>query len=121
MAINSVPIPSVYQTLLINSSDTTPIPLCAGVDGQTVRLWGLLVTGGTTVTFKQDSTAVSGALAVTGLWMPLPSAGRQTKASASGLVTDVQIPPYIQSVSGGTINIVPGASGLAGIAYYTQD
>lgn len=111
--VNAVPIPKTYQTVLINSSDTNAVPIASAVAGQVVRLWGLVITGGTTVTFKQDSTSLTGALAVTGLAMPFVSAPRT--------IADCEIPPYFQSVAGGTINIVPSASGMVGVAWYTQD
>lgn len=110
MAVSQISMPPTLQTLLISSSDTNPIPLVTAVSGQVVRLWGLLVTGGTTVTLKSNTTALTGALAVTGLFMPPPQ--------VTNPMFDAGY-PYVQSASGETINIVPGASGLAGIAYYT--
>lgn len=111
--VDSVPIPKRFTLVLISSSDTNPISLGAAVAGQTVRMWGLVATGGTTVTFKQDSTAITGALAVTGLSMPLVTSAR--------MIADRELAPYFQSVVGGTINIVPSASGMAGVAWVTQD
>lgn len=110
MGVSQISLPPTLETLLISSSDTNAIPLVSAVAGKTVRLWGLLVTGGTTVTFKSNSTSLSGALAVTGLFMPPP--GAVNPLFDAGY-------PYVQSAVGETINIVPGASGLAGIAYYT--
>lgn len=110
--VDLVPIPRQMIVVPIASSDTNPIPLITAVAGKKVRFWGFTFTGGTSFVFKDDTTAISGTITTTGqqVW-PLP-AGDPLRDQAF---------PYVQSSAGKTLNIVPTASGLNGLAFITQD
>lgn len=106
--VASVQVPSIIQVLAVNSSDTNPIEVTPAVSGKVVRIWGFHLTGGTSMTFKSNTTAISGVLTTTGLALPIYRKGNS------------YVFPHYESTSGETINIVPGASGLAGTVYWSQ-
>lgn len=108
--VNLVRIPPVLNTTVIASTDTNPIQVVAASSGKIVKLWGLVVAGGTSVLISSNSTALTGVITTTGLMMP-PPRGNPGDAAY----------PWLESAVGETIKITPGASGLNGIAYYTQE
>lgn len=103
-------LPETLQVKVIASSDTNAISLVAAAAGKIVRLWGGSLVGGTSILFASDATALSGIMATTGLQLALP---RGNPADAAY--------PYFESAVGETIKVTPGASGLNGTLYYTQD
>jgi hypothetical protein len=111
MSVSLIQLPRTLEQKVIASSDTAAISLIAAAAGKTVKLWGLVVMGGTSAVLKSDTTALSGVIPTTGLVnLPLPS-GNPADAAY----------PYFESAVGEALTITPGASGLNGVAYYTQD
>jgi hypothetical protein len=111
MTVKLQQLPSTLQSKVIASSDTTAISLIAAAAGKTVKLWGMVVMGGTSAVVKSNTTALSGVIPTTGLMnLPLPNGNRADAAY-----------PYFESAVGEALTITPGASGLNGMAYYTQD
>lgn len=109
-AVQLSQIPSTLLRKKIASSDTNQIDVVAESPGQVVRVWGLLLAGGTSIRVFDDATDESGVLTVSGLSLPMPRGNRADCAF-----------PYWQSTVGKTIKITPGASGLNGWVFYTQD
>lgn len=111
MSVTLRQLPRTITTTKISSTDTNPITLGTATAGQTVKLWGLLLVGGTSIEVKSSNTSLSGVLTTTGLALPLPR-GNAAEDSAY---------PHFESASGEALSITPGASGLNGVAYWTQD
>lgn len=110
-SVNLQQLPATLQTKVIASSDTNAIELVAAVAAKTVKLWGLVVMGGTSAVVKSNATALTGVIPTSGLVnLPLPKGNRADSAY-----------PYFESAAGEALTITPGASGLNGMAYYSQD
>lgn len=103
-------LPSELQIKVINSSDTNAIDVATALTGKIVRVWGGSLVGGTSVLFGSNSTALSGVMTTTGLQLALPRGNPGDAAY-----------PFYESAVGETIKVTPGASGLNGTLYYTQD
>lgn len=104
--------PTELNLLAINSSGTTPITVTAAVTGQIVRIWSYELAGGTSITISDSvNGAISGTLVTTGVATPLP----QPFTDAT------EIFPRYQSAVGNTLTITPGASGLSGTVYWSQN
>lgn len=111
MSVPLIQLPRTLEQKVIASSDTNAIELVAAAEAKSVKLWGLVVMGGTSAVVKSNATALSGVIPTSGLVsLPLPSGNRADSAY-----------PYFESAIGETLTITPGASGLNGMAYYTQD
>lgn len=103
-------LPSELQIKVINSSDTNAIDVATAATGKIVRVWGFSLVGGTSVLFGSNATALSGVITTSGWLMSCPR----------GNPADAAYPIY-ESAVGETIKVTPGASGLNGTLYYTQD
>ena len=105
-------IPSELIPVGISAADTNPIPIVSAVSGKRICVWRYQLAGGTSVSWKDGTTTIGGTLTTTGI----AAAGIQV--TTPGIDAPMGIPEWESSTSA-TINIVAGASGLAGTVWYS--
>lgn len=101
--------PVTYNVSPIAINTATNIVAASG--STVVYVWGYQFTGGTSVKFTDTGSAgdLTGAMAT-----PVSQPVVQPYVSGGNAM------PYFQSSPGYTLTITPGASGLAGVVYWSQ-
>lgn len=112
MSIALRQVPSTLLTAVVNDA-TGSVAAVAAAPGFKILVWGVVLTlpTGHTVTFKSDTTALTGPLALLLLeWATPASANQQTDYAY----------PFLETEANEALNLVlDGAAQISGIVYYS--